>query len=237
MKVFLLITFNLLIINGKTYRQENDDEDFIDIGVRLTGDNRDFLIADLIAEEKDIINAGHINGIGLHHFRIQRKHGRRSKRAIDQTIEELQRDERIEFITIGESLIREKREFIDDDKLEELYRQYRQWKNDQSSNEIDILFDNSSFKMSFDDTYYKKQWYLENEGQLNTPAKHDINVIPAWLAGYSGKGVTISIIDDGLDHKHPELTDRYQPQFSYDLNDLNDTEHDPSPRTYDSANK
>ncbi len=61
MKVFLLITFNLLIINGKTYRQENDDEDFIDIGVRLTGDNRDFLIADLIAEEKDIINAGHVS--------------------------------------------------------------------------------------------------------------------------------------------------------------------------------
>jgi hypothetical protein len=61
MKVFLLIIFNLLIINGKTYRQENDDEDFIDIGVRLTGDNRDFLIADLIAEEKDIINAGHVS--------------------------------------------------------------------------------------------------------------------------------------------------------------------------------
>jgi len=51
--------------------------------------------------------------------------------------------------------------------------------------------------------------FKENEGQLNTPAKHDINVIPAWLAGYSGKDVIISIIDDGLDHKHPELTDRY----------------------------
>lgn len=36
-----------------------------------------------------------------------------------------------------------------------------------------------------------------------------MNVIPAWLAGYSGKGVLITIIDDGLDHKHPELSDRY----------------------------
>jgi subtilisin family serine protease len=51
--------------------------------------------------------------------------------------------------------------------------------------------------------------FKENEGQMNTPANHDINVIPAWLAGYSGKGITISIIDDGLDHKHPELIDRY----------------------------
>ncbi|CAF3465528.1 unnamed protein product [Rotaria sp. Silwood1] len=83
---------------------------------------------------------------------------------------------------------------------------------------------------------YEQRLQNENEGQLNTPANHDINVIPAWLAGYSGKGVTISIIDDGLDHKHPELNDRYKPQLSYDLNDLNDIEHDPSPRTYDSSN-
>jgi hypothetical protein len=111
----------------------------------------------------------------LHHFRIQRKRGRRSKRAVDQTIEDLQRDERvrmifaktinrfvfkIEFVTIGEPLERKKREFIDEDELEELYRQYRQWKTDQPSADTDTLFDSSSFKMSFDDVYYKKQWYL-----------------------------------------------------------------------------
>jgi len=60
MNIFLLVILNLSIINAKSYRQEND-EDFIDIGVRLTGNNRDYLIADLIAEEKDIINAGHVS--------------------------------------------------------------------------------------------------------------------------------------------------------------------------------
>jgi subtilisin family serine protease len=44
---------------------------------------------------------------------------------------------------------------------------------------------------------------------MNTPPEHDINVAPAWLAGYSGKGVTICIIDDGVDHRHPDLNDRY----------------------------
>jgi len=29
------------------------------------------------------------------------------------------------------------------------------------------------------------------------------------LAGYSGKNVVICIVDDGLDHFHPELSDRY----------------------------
>ncbi|CAF4845110.1 unnamed protein product, partial [Rotaria sp. Silwood1] len=92
-KKFLVILF-LCVFNVNTYQEENDD-DFIDIGVRLTGDNRDYLIADLIAEEKNLFNAGHISGIGLHHFRIQRKHGRRSKRALDDAIEDLKHDERV----------------------------------------------------------------------------------------------------------------------------------------------
>jgi hypothetical protein len=56
----LLVILIISIFNVYTYNQE-DEEDFIDIGVRLTGDNRDFLVADLIAEEKDIINAGHVS--------------------------------------------------------------------------------------------------------------------------------------------------------------------------------
>jgi subtilisin family serine protease len=44
---------------------------------------------------------------------------------------------------------------------------------------------------------------------LKTPAEHDINAVPAWIAGYSGKDVIICIVDDGVDHPHPELADRY----------------------------
>jgi hypothetical protein len=50
----------LILCSVNAYKQENDD-DFIDIGVRLTGDNRDYLVADLIAEEKDIFNAGAVS--------------------------------------------------------------------------------------------------------------------------------------------------------------------------------
>jgi hypothetical protein len=67
---------------------------------------------------------------------------------------------KIEYITIAEPLERSKREFVNDDELEELYRQYRQWKDDQLPVDIDYLSDNSTFKMSFDDKYYRKQWYL-----------------------------------------------------------------------------
>ncbi len=58
----LLVILFLIIFNVNSYKRDND-EDFIDIGVRLTGNNKDYLIADLIAEEKDIINAGHVSFI------------------------------------------------------------------------------------------------------------------------------------------------------------------------------
>jgi len=60
----LLVFFILLIyiININAYKQqEDDDEDFIDVGVRLIGGKRDSLIADLIAEERNVINAGHVS--------------------------------------------------------------------------------------------------------------------------------------------------------------------------------
>jgi hypothetical protein len=48
------------IININAFQPEDgsEDDEFVDIGVRLTNDNHDSLIADLIAEERDVINAG-----------------------------------------------------------------------------------------------------------------------------------------------------------------------------------
>ncbi|CAF0806074.1 unnamed protein product [Didymodactylos carnosus] len=233
------------------YNDQNDDGELIDIGIRLKGNNQDFLVADLIAEERDMINTGSIKGLDLYHFQIQRKRSSRSKRSIDDLVNELMTDDRVEHVYLGKTLERQKREFIDEDELEEEYRRrnYRKWNDneyvkrleDEEETQKKNLFDSLSldqyqFKMKFDDEFYRKQWYLENEGQMDTPANHDINVIPAWLAGYSGKNVTICIVDDGLDHSHPELKDRYLAHLSYDLNDLNDSDHDPAPRTNDSAN-
>lgn len=86
--------------------------------------------------------------------------------------------------------------------------------------------DTSKLRMSFNDELYCFEWYLvrvyyenlikenrtsiqENVGQLNITPNHDINVVAAWSAGYTGKGVVISIVDDGLDHAHPDLSACY----------------------------
>jgi len=54
-----------------------------------------------------------------------------------------------------------------------------------------------------------------------------MNVIGAWKKGYTGKGVVVSIIDDGIEYTHPELVANYDPKASYDFNS---NDGDPMPR-------
>lgn len=36
-----------------------------------------------------------------------------------------------------------------------------------------------------------------------------MNVIPAWREGITGKGVVVTILDDGLEVDHPDLESNY----------------------------
>jgi len=37
----------------------------------------------------------------------------------------------------------------------------------------------------------------------------DMNVIPAWNNGYTGRGIVVSILDDGIEKDHPDLKRNY----------------------------
>lgn len=65
--IFILI-LNIVLINSKSNDDNDDNEEFLDIGVQLRGDKQDVLVADLIAEERNVLNVGHVsrtNCIGL----------------------------------------------------------------------------------------------------------------------------------------------------------------------------
>ncbi|KAH8303711.1 hypothetical protein KR018_001969, partial [Drosophila ironensis] len=78
----------------------------------------------------------------------------------------------------------------------------------------------------FSDPLFKEQWYLVSK---NGGAKDglDMNVAPAWQKGYTGKGVVVSILDDGIQTNHPDLAQNYDPDASFDING-NDS--DPTPQ-------
>jgi subtilisin family serine protease len=60
------------------------------------------------------------------------------------------------------------------------------------------------------DPLITNQWHIQNRGQdafSTTPpvAGNDINVTPAWTAGYTGKGIKVGVVDSGLEAAHEDL--------------------------------
>jgi len=37
----------------------------------------------------------------------------------------------------------------------------------------------------------------------------DMNVLPAWRKGFTGTGVVVTILDDGIEKDHPDLKKNY----------------------------
>ncbi|XP_026493485.2 furin-like protease 1 isoform X1 [Vanessa tameamea] len=74
-------------------------------------------------------------------------------------------------------------------------------------------------KFQLNDPKWPHMWYLNRGGGL------DMNVIPAWREGITGRGVVVTILDDGLETDHPDLIANYDHMASYDVNS-----HDPDPQ-------
>ena len=63
------------------------------------------------------------------------------------------------------------------------------------------------------DPAYPDQWHLDNSGQTGGTIGEDVNITNTWN-NLNGSGVTISIVDDGLDHNHPDISPNYVPSLS-----------------------
>ncbi|VDL59765.1 unnamed protein product [Hymenolepis diminuta] len=87
--------------------------------------------------------------------------------------------------------------------------------------------------VTWNDPKYPDMWYL-NRASLKDGNEVDLNVQEAWQLGYSGKGVVVTIMDDGLDHTHPDLAANYAEEASCDVNN---GDRDPMPNTTNPDNK
>ncbi|XP_035311853.1 proprotein convertase subtilisin/kexin type 4 isoform X1 [Cricetulus griseus] len=99
------------------------------------------------------------------------------------------------------------------------------------------------------DPWFSKQWYMVStwdglSGWGRGPASRDpltlgpslsqnneiqpdLNILKVWNQGLTGRGVVVSILDDGIEKDHPDLWANYDPLASYDFNDY---DPDPQPR-------
>lgn len=63
------------------------------------------------------------------------------------------------------------------------------------------------------DPLWKRQWYLDSN-QLGH------NVLPVWEQGLTGRGVVVSVVDDGVQYSHPDLQNNYDRNASYSNNNV-----------------
>ncbi|KAJ0063832.1 hypothetical protein NL108_011079, partial [Boleophthalmus pectinirostris] len=84
----------------------------------------------------------------------------------------------------------------------------------------------SKRSMAFNDPRYPQQWHLHND--LNRGM--DINVTGLWERNITGRGVTVVVVDDGVEHTHQDIQPNYSPEGSYDLNS-----NDPDPMPHPDA--
>ena len=61
----------------------------------------------------------------------------------------------------------------------------------------------------------------------------DLNVIPAWEIGFTGKGINLAIVDDGIDVSHPDLKPNYISSLSHNWNDGNPNDPNANPGNQD----
>lgn len=78
------------------------------------------------------------------------------------------------------------------------------------------------------DPLFADQWHLKNTGQRGGTKGIDLNIFRAW-AKSRGKGVSVAVLDDGLEWKHPDLRANCFPLSSGMHFDFNGNDTDPAP--------
>lgn len=80
----------------------------------------------------------------------------------------------------------------------------------------------------FNDPEWKNEWYFGDLDAVDT--RGNLGVLEVVKRGYTGKGVVVSIVDDGLDRSHPDLSKNFDEAASLDVNNKTSrNDHNPMP--------
>ncbi len=82
----------------------------------------------------------------------------------------------------------------------------------------DPYFDPFEYEEGGDFYQAPGQWHLVNQFPIDGINEgYDANLWGAWQQGWTGAGVTIGIIDDGMQGNHPDLIDNFSNAYSWDF--------------------
>uniref|UniRef100_T1IMB0 furin n=1 Tax=Strigamia maritima TaxID=126957 RepID=T1IMB0_STRMM len=169
--------------------------------VNINGDDKK---ADEIAAKHGFLNHGQIGSLeGYYLF----EHNHVSKRSTDRNEEhheKLMNEKEVLWVDQQKTLTRVKRDI-------------------NYPGVVRFFGFRTPYNGEFPDPMYSKQWYLHQGASDGW----DMNVLGAWRKGYTGYGVVVSILDDGIQTDHPDLMKNYDPGAS---TDINGNDADPTPQ-------
>ncbi|KAK3581011.1 hypothetical protein CHS0354_013905 [Potamilus streckersoni] len=180
--------------------------------------------ADRIARDFDLINLGQVGEFKGHYFfsYFAKRNDSNDSASSLYTLSDS------EYTKHKNSYMRERRmdlNRIHQAHLLEIGSHNFKWKVSQIEKGLDSHVDvdwhsnqkilqRSKRRMSFSDPFYPNQWHLHNTFKYNM----DINVTGVWDLGVTGKGVTVAVVDDGLEWNNPDIMTNYNAAGSWDLN-------------------
>ena len=84
---------------------------------------------------------------------------------------------------------------------------------------------NISRSAGINDPLYGCQWHLNNDDQFRNGAGQDIRVEEVWPT-YTGSGINVAVVDDGMHYRHEDLTDNVLTAFNHNYDpELTDIYH------------
>ncbi|XP_071963976.1 neuroendocrine convertase 2-like isoform X1 [Antedon mediterranea] len=198
LKGLTAISVILLLIQGTTCEEIFTNNFIVEVHDDVTSSPKS------IAEDHGFSYHGKVlNKRNVFHFTHKDVPVSRSRRSAD-VIDPLENHPQVKRVVQLTGFKRSKRGFLD---LNERNEQAPSIKPNRSTNP----------KQKFNDPLFDKQWFLLNDGQADGKPGLDLNVIEAWDLGYFGEGITIAIMDDGIDYLHPDIGPNYNAEASYDF--------------------
>lgn len=228
--------FLLLIFNKITAEESNQETGLSNQWVMKIADGHgDLDLANKIAKQHNFRVVRAVGSLKDYYVvELDKSHHRakRSPEQLNNLIKESEQNirsrEQVEIFEREKLLVRRKRDYVEraDQLALTLTELIRQRKRQLFTPNDGLRNINSK-----EDPFWSQMWYLNRHN--SNKFLPDMNVTGAWALGYSGKGVSVTFLDDGLEWDHPDIRQNYDPKASTDINGNDD---DPMPR-YEETNE
>ncbi len=143
------------------------------------------------------------------HHRTRRSSDSNVKQLIEHSAQKLSAHPSVEVFQREKLLSRKKRDFIEEfsplGDTDSLLNEVRASRLGSRSLNRRMMTRNGINPNQ--DPFWDQMWYLNRN--LRDSMAPDMNVTAAWAMGYSGRGVSVTFLDDGLEWDHPDLQQNY----------------------------